>query len=126
MTELKVGDTFSQVRQCDKYRPIFYAAVSGDFNPIHIDPEVGRAAGLGGNILQGLCTLAWAVETVAQHVKDPGKSGKCACVFPHRWCLGTRSSSKGKSPRFKTGGRSPQCPPRISAGKTCSRSLLWK
>ncbi len=53
--QLSVGDTFTHVRECDKYRPIYYAAASGDFNPIHIDPDAGKAAGLGGPILQGLC-----------------------------------------------------------------------
>ena len=33
----KLGDTFTHVRECDRYRPIYYAAASGDFNPIHID-----------------------------------------------------------------------------------------
>ncbi|MFY2559208.1 MaoC/PaaZ C-terminal domain-containing protein, partial [Corallococcus terminator] len=60
----QVGDTFTHVRECDLYRPIYYAGASGDFNPIHIDPEVGKVAGLDGVILQGLCTLAWAVEAV--------------------------------------------------------------
>jgi acyl dehydratase len=67
------GDTFMHVRECDRYRPIYYASASGDFNPIHIDPEVGKAAGLGGVILQGLCTLGWAVEAVAVFVGDPGR-----------------------------------------------------
>ena len=36
------------MREVDRYRPIYYAAVSGDFNPIHIDREVGRVAQVGG------------------------------------------------------------------------------
>jgi 3-hydroxybutyryl-CoA dehydratase len=68
-----VGDTFTLVRTCDAYRPIYYAAASGDFNPIHIDPAVGREAGLGGVILQGLCTLAWAVDSFAGYLGDPAK-----------------------------------------------------
>jgi acyl dehydratase len=67
------GDTFTHVRECDRYRPIYYAGASGDFNPIHIDPEAAKAVGLGGNILQGLCTLGWAVEALAVYMKDPGK-----------------------------------------------------
>jgi acyl dehydratase len=66
------GQTFSLVRECDRYRPIYYAGASGDFNPIHIDPEVGQAAGLGGIILQGLCTLAWGVDAFARFLGDPG------------------------------------------------------
>ena len=72
-TEIKAGDTFTHERECDRYLPIYYAAVSGDFNPIHIDREAGEIAGLGGAVLHGLCTLAWAVEPVARLVGDPGK-----------------------------------------------------
>lgn len=68
-----VGDTFKLVRECDRYRPIYYAAASGDFNPIHIDPAVGQQAGLGGVILQGLCTLGWAVESFIGYLGDPGR-----------------------------------------------------
>ncbi len=66
------GQTFSLVRECDRFRPIYYAGASGDFNPIHIDVEVGQAAGLGGIILQGLCTLAWATDAFARFLGDPG------------------------------------------------------
>jgi 3-hydroxybutyryl-CoA dehydratase len=64
--------TFSLERECDRYRSLYYAGASGDFNPIHIDVEVGQAAGLGGVILQGLCTLAWGVDAFARFLGDPG------------------------------------------------------
>jgi acyl dehydratase len=66
------GETFSLVRECDRYRSLYYAGASGDFNPIHIDVEVGQAVGLGGVILQGLCTLAWGVDAFARFLGDPG------------------------------------------------------
>ena len=68
-----VGDTFTLVRTCDVYRPIYYAAASGDFNPIHIDSKVGAEAGLGGAILQGLCTLGWALDAFIGYLGDPGR-----------------------------------------------------
>ncbi len=37
-----------------------YAQASGDHNPIHVDPETARRAGLPGVILHGLCTMAFA------------------------------------------------------------------
>ena len=73
MKTYNVGDTFTLVRVCDAYRPIYYAAASGDFNPIHIDPAVGKEAGLGGAILQGLCTLGWAVDAFIAYLGDPGR-----------------------------------------------------
>ena len=69
---IAAGQTFSLVRECDRYRSLYYAGASGDFNPIHIDPEAGQAAGLGGVILQGLCTLAWATDAFARFLGDPG------------------------------------------------------
>ncbi|MFT3707951.1 MAG: MaoC family dehydratase [Archangium sp.] len=69
----QLGDTFTLVRTCDRYRPLYYAAASGDFNPIHIDQKVGEEAGLGGTILQGLCTLGWAVDAFVHYLGDPGK-----------------------------------------------------
>jgi acyl dehydratase len=48
----------------DKYVPHRYAGASGDFNPIHIDPEYAKQVGLPGNILHGLYTMAQAARAV--------------------------------------------------------------
>ena len=42
----------------DKYLPHRYAGASGDFNPIHIDPEFATNVGLPRNILHGLYSMA--------------------------------------------------------------------
>lgn len=78
---IEKGQTFSGSEKVDKYRPIYYAGASGDFNPIHIDPEFGKMVGLGGAILQGLCTLAFASKAVTDWAGDPGKLKRLKCRF---------------------------------------------
>jgi acyl dehydratase len=58
MAELNVGDQVEELRVTPgKYQPHLYAGASGDFNPIHIDPEFAKAVGLPGNILHGLYSM---------------------------------------------------------------------
>ncbi len=71
--DFAVGDTFRSVRQVDPFRPVYYASASGDFNPIHIDPDVGRAAGYQGAILQGMCTYSWLSDACVEYLGDPAR-----------------------------------------------------
>ena len=98
-----VGDTFTHVRECDRYRPLYYAAASGDFNPIHIDAEAGKAAGLGGPILQGLCTMGWAVEAFANFLGDPGKVSRVRVRFSRPVALGDVVTYTGKVTAIENG-----------------------
>ena len=53
------GEAIPELRVTpDKYLPHRYAGASGDFNPIHIDPEFAKAVGLPGSILHGLYSMA--------------------------------------------------------------------
>jgi acyl dehydratase len=58
VAELNEGDQVPELRVTpDKYLPHRYAGASGDFNPIHIDPEFAKAVGLPSNILHGLYSM---------------------------------------------------------------------
>jgi len=81
LEDFTVGDTFVSVREVDAYRPVYYAAASGDFNPIHIDPAVGRAAGYQGVILQGMCTYSWLADACVEYLGDPARLARLRAKF---------------------------------------------
>ena len=51
-----------------------YAEASGDRNPIHVDENVAKLAGLPGIIVHGLCTLAFASKAIIDSVCDKNPS----------------------------------------------------
>jgi acyl dehydratase len=73
MSELTVGEQIPELRVTpDKYLPHRYAGASGDFNPIHIDPELAKQVGLPQNILHGLYSMAQVARAqVAAAGGDP-------------------------------------------------------
>ena len=63
------GDAIEELRVTpDKYLTNRYAGASGDFNPIHIDPEFAKAVGLPGTILHGLYMMGLVARANAEAV----------------------------------------------------------
>ncbi len=83
MSELKVGDAVPELRVTpDKYLPHRYAGASGDFNPIHIDPEFAKAVGLPGTILHGLYMMGLVARANAELAGgDPGALKRLSVQF---------------------------------------------
>jgi 3-hydroxybutyryl-CoA dehydratase len=66
----------------DKYLPHRYAGASGDFNPIHIDPDFARQVGLPSNILHGLYSMAQVARACTQAAGgDPRSLRRLAVQF---------------------------------------------
>jgi acyl dehydratase len=100
---MQPGDTFRLTRTCDRYRPLYYAAASGDFNPIHVDAEVARAVGLDGPILQGMCTFAWLAEACAQAAGDPGRVSLLSARFSRPVAIGDEVRLEGRCVALEAG-----------------------
>lgn len=47
-----------------------YAAASGDYNPIHLDPDAARRVGLDGVIAHGMLSMAFLGQFVNQQIAD--------------------------------------------------------
>ena len=80
---MKQGDSVPELRVTpDKYLPHRYAGASGDYNPIHIDPEFAKAVGLPGSILHGLYSMALVARAnVAAAGGDPRSLKRLSVQF---------------------------------------------
>ena len=53
---------YEETTKVDEDQTQRYAEASGDYNPIHLDDNTARMAGLPGIILHGMCTMAIAIK----------------------------------------------------------------
>jgi len=83
MAELSVGDQIPELKVTpDKYLPHRYAGASGDFNPIHIDPEFAKGVGLPYNILHGLYMMGLVARAATESAGgDPGSLRRLSVQF---------------------------------------------
>jgi acyl dehydratase len=79
---MKQGDSIPELKVTpDKYLPHRYAGASGDFNPIHVDPEFAKQVGLPGNILHGLYSMAQVARAAGQAAGGANKLKRLSVQF---------------------------------------------
>ncbi len=71
---------------------VAYAEASGDHNPIHLDPEYARKAGLPGTISHGLLTMGTACANVERWAGDGAWASRVSCRFSAAVMSGDRLS----------------------------------
>lgn len=73
---LKEGDELAPVRKAITQEKVNqYAEASGDFNPLHIDPEFAKTTIYGGPIAHGLLSLAYISEMMAKSFAEGWLAG---------------------------------------------------
>ncbi|MFD0557354.1 MaoC dehydratase-like protein [Stackebrandtia endophytica] len=80
--EVTAGDTLFEreftIRRTDL---VAYAHASGDHNPIHLDDEAARSAGLPGVIAHGMYTMGLAARAVAEWAGSPDRVTELTARF---------------------------------------------
>jgi len=77
MADLNAGDAIPGLSVTpDKYLPHRYAGASGDFNPIHIDPEFAKMVGLPNTILHGLYMMGLVARSATDLASGDPKALK--------------------------------------------------
>lgn len=70
--EINVGDTASYQRLVTAREVQLFAAVSGDHNPVHLDPEYAATTQFGECIAHGMLTGAFVSAAIAMELPGPG------------------------------------------------------
>jgi len=72
IAEINVGDSASYSRLVTEREVELFAAVSGDHNPVHLDPEYAATTQFGECIAHGMLTGAFVSAAIAMELPGPG------------------------------------------------------
>lgn len=70
--QLAIGDDARFSKTVTETDIAFFAAISGDFNPVHVDAEFAKASRFGGRVAHGPLTLALAAGVLGMHLPGVG------------------------------------------------------
>jgi len=89
------GDKIELKVTPDPFVTVRYAGASGDFNPIHIDEEYAKSAGLPGRILHGLWMMAQVARAHTDAAGGPDKLGRLSVQFRGMGMIGEEITVSG-------------------------------
>jgi len=89
------GDKIELKVTPDRFVTVRYAGASGDFNPIHIDEEYAKSAGLPGRILHGLWMMAQVARAHTDAAGGPDKLGRLSVQFRGMGMIGEEITVSG-------------------------------
>ena len=98
-----------------------YADVSGDHNPIHINPEVARSVGLDGTIAHGMLSMAFAGQVLTDWLTAApgrGRLGRLRVRFQAMVRPGDALTCKGVLTRCRGG--------QAATGRPVDRESAWR
>ena len=80
--DVNVGDDLPPLEKApDRSQLVKYAAGSGDFNPLHFDPDFPQAKAIGDNIVHGRMKYASLGELVSNWLAHEGRIRTIACQY---------------------------------------------
>ena len=89
------GDKIELKVTPDRFVTVRYAGASGDFNPIHLDEEYAKSAGLPGRILHGLWMMAQVARAHTDAAGGPDKLGRLSVQFRGMGMIGEEITVSG-------------------------------
>jgi acyl dehydratase len=71
-TDIQLGDQATYTRTVEERDIVLFAAVSGDINPLHLDPTYAAGTRFGERIAHGMLTGAFVSACLAIELLGPG------------------------------------------------------
>lgn len=70
--DIELGQTATYSKPVGEQEVLLFAAVSGDINPLHLDPEYARTTPFGERIAHGMLTGGLVSAAIAMKLPGPG------------------------------------------------------
>ena len=103
--ELSVGDELPPLTKVlDRSQLVKYAAGSGDFNPLHFDPEFPQAISIGDNIVHGRLKYAALGQLVSDWLGHRGWVRRISAQYRGMDRRGAAFTCKGRVSALREDG----------------------